>query len=205
MAYAATYLDSYPNMFEALSEIGIEFGLEMDSQACVELMREIKKLGIDAAAEAKIRELICNFLWGISGKDGQDRQVASIYVPLEKNRVFDTVKLTELGNKGKALMMTGSESCRIWDEEVANLKGFVEMLPAQAQSLVLKESLPKSETHYYNEIYETMGECIYNTTIKIAEDIPQLDTDAAEFLDGITGGLSSGITTIKGLEEELQV
>lgn len=137
--------------------------------------------------------------------DTGDRQVASIYVPLEKNRVFDTVKLTELGNKGKALMMTGRESCRIWDEEVANLKGFVEMLPTPAQSLVLKESLPKSETHYYDEIYETMGECIYNTTMKLVEDIPQLDTDAAEFLDGITGVLSSGITTIKGLEEELQV
>lgn len=132
-AYAARYAEVHPDFTGAVEGIAGKF--YVGEEVMFFLKRIISWIiGGEAVAIATIIRYLEAMLEAlIFEPDTGDRQVASIYVPLEKNRVFDTVKLTELGNKGKALMMTGSESCRIWDEEVANLKGFVEMLPTPAQ------------------------------------------------------------------------
>ena len=203
--YVALYAAIHPDFTGAIEGIAGKFFVGED---VISFFKKIMMLvvGADTVNKTTIMRYLAGMLAALTLEpDTRDKQVASIYVPLEKNRVFDISKLTELGQKGKALMMTGSESCRIWDDEVENLKGLLAALPEEARSPELEDSLSEAGTPYYSEAYETMGECIYNTTMKIVEDIPELDTDAADLLDGITGVLATGITTIKGLEEEINI
>ncbi len=138
-------------------------------------------------------------------KNGEDLKVASVCNPLERNRVFDIDKITALGRQGKVLMYTGSVSCMTWDDGIESLKELVECLPGEARSAILTECLNGITEKFYKEEYETMGEYIYNTATKIAEDIPAIDKEAAEAIDEITEELSASIAVIKRLEGSLNV
>jgi len=153
------------------------------------------------------REILSFFytIFGTPTENVEDLQAASIYNPLEKNRVFSINKMTALGRQGKVLMNVGSAACMIWDDGIDSLKELVECLPGEARSTLLKNCLDGITEKFYKEEYETMGEYIYKTTTKIAEDMPEIDREAAEEIDEITENLSARISAIKSLESSLNI
>lgn len=137
------------------------------------------------------------------GKMWEDKQIASIYNPLEKNRVFDINKLRALGVKGKELMDTGVQACTLWNDALANLNILYESIPGEVRSATLQNSIHAVKTPIDTIEHELMGLIIYQTTTTLAEEIPMLDLQAAGAIDEITENLGKNISRIKLITENI--
>lgn len=204
LKYSAGYAALHAQFTYAIKNVVEEFYTEEEFAQGVAKTFEL----LDKYTSALEMQVIASFLYSIfeeRTKDVEDLQVVSIYNPLEKNRVFSINKMTALGRQGKVLMNVGSAVCMIWDDGIDCLKELVEDLPEDAKSALLKDCLDGITEKFYKEEYETMGEYIYKTTSKIAEDMPEIDKEAAEEIDEITENLSARISAIKSLESGLNV
>ncbi len=204
LIYAKGYAALHAQFTYAVKDIVEEFYSEE------EITQNVENILLFLKKHTSLIEIqaIASFLYAnieSKTKNVEDLQVISIYNPLERNRVFSINKLTALGRQGKVLMNTGSIVCMTWDDAISSLKELVDCLPGEAKSTVLTSCLETLNEKFYKEDYETMGEYIYTTASKIAEDIPTIDSEAAEAIDEITANLMTRISAIKSLESSLDV
>lgn len=201
-AYAAIYAIDHPEFTDAIDSIVSKFCLE---DAKYEILWYMVKSGIMGILlppeyERRITEKIIN---GVRRDQMEDRQIAATYWPLEKNRVFDISKMTLLGSTGKALMDTGSRACSEWEDAVSGVKNLYDCLESEIQSSALNTVLSALPETLKKDDYELAGTMLYNTISTITENIPTLDSDAADAVEEITEALSSSITAIKTIKEHI--
>ena len=203
--YTIKYACMHPEFTDAISSLGEKFYLEGLSEVIWYILKYDTKIKGFMSMPYMLRQSAAGIDNVMIGNSRDDLQVTSMYCPLEKNRVFDTNKMNQLGSTGKALMETGSHACEVWDEAVTDLKELCEFLPPEVQSYSLKLSLSAVSQPLVNDEYEMMGDALHDTLERMAEEIPMLDADAAAIIDEVTEKLSAGIGKIKGLEGSIGV
>ena len=205
--YTTNYASIHPEFTDAIGSLMKKFYLEDMPFYREDILEFITRVSKYNTGLNSVKETLGMLRQGAGMMDNmrigsrrEDLQVTSMYCPLEKNRVFDTNKMNQLGSTGKALMETGSHACEVWDEAVTDLKELCEFLPPEVQSYSLKLSLSAVSQPLVKEEYEMMGDALHDTLERMAEEIPMLDADAAAIIDEVTEKLSAGIGKIKELE-----
>lgn len=124
VAYAYIYSEMHPSFPWAVKSIVNRFyDGEMASYIINYISRLFNKISMKDITFAGIGLLHEN--------NGADRQIASTYQPLEKNRVFDVAKLEELGLKGKELMDTGVKACETWNKIIDKVRDLYNSVPGE--------------------------------------------------------------------------
>ncbi len=202
--YTADYIQRHPEFVTALENGVIEFGFDLFLP---------DEFGTMAVKIKKIRDLITpqNFFDNVTslktgimeGSRYDDLQITPVCRPLERNRVFSMNEMLEIGERGQALMQTGSEACMVWDEQLSRLEEFLDLLPAEVDASALKNTLAQRGGPFYSDEYERMGTIIYNTTHRIAEDMQHYDAETAKKINEITGNLDAITLNINKLRERI--
>ncbi len=208
LEYAAAYSKAHPELGDAVNEIFEVFFLE-DAAPLVEGFMWLQQLVLPRLGTAELQAVI-NLLFKalsswMTGNNGADLTVASVNCPMEKNRVFDIEKMNSLGSTGKTLMDTGYLACMVWDDAVTRLSELYDSLPSEIRSISLQSALSQISQPLSREEYGTLGNYLCNTISKITEEVPTLDSDAADALDDITINLTASITAIDSLKESIPV
>ena len=202
--YTVDYIQRHPEFVNALENGVIEFGLDLFlPDAFGAMIVKLKKMN-DLTAPENWFDNVTSFITGIvEGNRYDDLQIPSVCRPLERNRVFSMNEMLEIGERGRALMQTGSEACMVWDEQLSRLEELLDVLPAEVDASALKNTLAQRGGPFYSDEYERMGTIIYNTTHRIAEDMQHYDAEAAKNINEITGNLDAITLNINKLKERI--
>ncbi len=202
--YTVDYIQRHPEFVNALENGVIEFGLDLFlPDAFGAMIVKLKKMN-DLTAPENWFDNVTSFITGIvEGNRYDDLQIPSVCRPLERNRVFSMNEMLEIGERGRALMQTGSEACMVWDEQLSRLEELLDVLPAEVDASALKNTLAQRGGPFYSDEYERMGTIIYNTTHRIAEDMQHYDAEAAKNINEITGNLDAITLNINKLRERI--
>lgn len=197
--YSIKYVVMHPEFTGAISSIVEKFCLQ-DLEA--EIKWYLLKKGIgNMLPPYPLRKLAGGIENAIQGKALLDIQLPSVYWPLEKNRVFDIDKMKQLGNAGKALMDAGSQACSEWESTTAELKNLYDSLEGEVKSSALNASLSMISGNFKKGDYELLGTMLYNTTNTITEELPVMDSNAADVINEVTEKLANGVTEICAAKE----
>lgn len=202
--YTVDYIQKHPEFIRAIENGVIEFGLDLFlPDAFGAMIVKLKKMN-DLTAPENWFDNVTSFITGIvEGNRYDDLQIPSVCRPLERNRVFSMNEMLEIGERGRALMQTGSEACMVWDEQLSRLEELLDVLPAEVDASALKNTLAQRGGPFYSDEYERMGTIIYNTTHRIAEDMQHYDAEAAKNINEITGNLDAITLNINKLKERI--
>ncbi len=204
LAYFTQYIALHPELESAFDDMLKEF---WPDEAWRYIYSVVKACGTGVSAsvpQAEARNWIKAALGSLgSGSKGVDLQIPSVCRPLERNRVFSMNEMLEIGERGRALMQTGSEACMVWDEQLSRLEELLDELPAEVDASALKNTLAQRGGPFYSDEYERMGTIIYNTTHRIVEDMQHYDAEAAKKINEITGNLDAITLNINKLRERI--